>query len=512
LFAFKIRKFSFLAQSELTCEELRLTSIRVAQNLTKLGIVADDVIGLICSNSNIVTSLLHGCILIGAPINPLDVSFNKNDIRHLFSQTKPKLVICDAKVYEIVKLALNGLENTAKIFITNGEIPDVPKVDELLMPTGTEDDFVAPKFSQPADEKIVAILCSSGTTGSPKGVLTTHAGCLKAINGFKYSPPSVSLNFSPIFWGSGFFPQIFASFAVNDRKIMTNRGFSVEFLDELIERHQVSSVMFPPSQLAMTLRSEIRNSWASLRGVYCAGSIVTLSLRKQFKARFPNIKLGIFYGMTEVSVAVTKPQEDVTESLSVGSMIFSNNIVKIVNENEENLGVGEAGEIRVKPQMKFHGYINNPEATVNAIDSDGFIKTGDIGFFDEKNALHVVDRLKEVMRYKGYNSTPSEIESVIEELEGVEIVSVFGIYDPVATDLPTAVVVKLENYENILTEQKIIDHVASKLSEHKRLHGGVFFMTRDELPMTPSGKIQKRFLKEIVMKKLVVESTYWPTS
>lgn len=96
------------------------------------------------------------------------------------------------------------------------------------------------------------------------------------------------------------------------------------------------------------------------------------------------------------------------------------------------------------------------------------------------------------MKYCGYQVNPSEIENVIESIEGVELVSVVGIPDPVATNLPAAVVVKRSEYEE-LSEETIIDYVAARLPEYKQLHGGVHFI--DELPMTPSGKIQKRFVK-----------------
>lgn len=152
---------------ELTCGELRVSSVRVAQNLTKLGIKADDVVGVICSHSELLSFLLTGCILIGAPVNPLDSSFSVSVIKHLFSQTRPKLVVCDNEMLERVEEALKELKNDAKVIVIDHEgVADT--FHKLLTPTGTEDDFVAPKFKQNAEDKIAGILCSSGTTGPPK--------------------------------------------------------------------------------------------------------------------------------------------------------------------------------------------------------------------------------------------------------------------------------------------------------------------------------------------------------
>lgn len=154
-------------RTELLCKDLKLSSIRVAQNLQKFGVTADDVVGFNCKNSHKVNALVYGCVLIGAPLNPLHVSFTKDGIKQMFGQTKPKIVICDAEVYKVTKEALTELENDAKIFTVLKKIHGVSFVDELLAETGSEDDFVPPKFDVPADKKLIGILCSSGTTGTP---------------------------------------------------------------------------------------------------------------------------------------------------------------------------------------------------------------------------------------------------------------------------------------------------------------------------------------------------------
>lgn len=126
----------------MTCEETRLASIRVAQNLTKLGFKRGDIFGFICRNGLNLPSTLYGSILIGAPINPLDAGFKKDDIKHMFKQTKPKLVFCDADVFETAKRALNELDNDAMFITLRNKIDGVSFVEELFAPTGSEDSFV----------------------------------------------------------------------------------------------------------------------------------------------------------------------------------------------------------------------------------------------------------------------------------------------------------------------------------------------------------------------------------
>jgi 4-coumarate--CoA ligase len=128
-------------ESSMTCEETRIASIRVAQNLTTIGIGKGDVIGVMCSNSTKLPAVIYGCLLIGAPINPLDVGFKKDDITHMFQQTQPKLVFCDANVYETVKISLDEMNNNATIVTLRESITGVKFVNELICETGSEELF-----------------------------------------------------------------------------------------------------------------------------------------------------------------------------------------------------------------------------------------------------------------------------------------------------------------------------------------------------------------------------------
>lgn len=151
---------------ELTCDELRVKSVRVAQNLNKLGFKADDVVGIICRPSHDLSIALYGCIFIGAPVNPLDISFSKDDLKQMFSQTLPKLVVCDSDMVSKARKALCELNNDAPIFsITSDDEKETTNFSKLLMPTGEEDNFVSPKFEARADEKTFAIMFTSGSTG-----------------------------------------------------------------------------------------------------------------------------------------------------------------------------------------------------------------------------------------------------------------------------------------------------------------------------------------------------------
>lgn len=157
--------------TEWIAQNLKLSSIRVAQNLKKLGINSDDVVGIIARNSEQVYPVVVGCILKGAIINPLHGTFNAYAITKIWSQTNPKIVICDSDAYEAAKAALDEMNNDAKIFTLLSRIPGVSFIDDLLAPTQDENSFVSAKFNTTADKKPLGILCSSGTTGEPVSFL-----------------------------------------------------------------------------------------------------------------------------------------------------------------------------------------------------------------------------------------------------------------------------------------------------------------------------------------------------
>lgn len=338
----------------MTRKEARELTINIARNLMKLNIKSNDVIGMICRNSKYLPVLMYGCIIVGAPINPLDKSYDSRDIKHIFKQTKPSLVFCDAEIYQTTKVILDELENDAKVFTLREKITEVPHITELLKPTEEENIFIPPKFDEPADRKLLAIICTSGSTGRPKGTIKTHCNFLNFSKMAMMPTPYKSLNFTPIYWTTGFLAALYVPFRPTECKVQTIELFSPELLKELVEKYRVTTVFLSSHHLHVFLESPLSDTidFSSVKIVSSGGGIISGQLRQKLREKFPKISLVSGYAMTEISVSVLTPGQVYKNEASTGSLM-ANAIVKIVDDDGNKLGVGEQCEVLVKALFPF---------------------------------------------------------------------------------------------------------------------------------------------------------------
>lgn len=339
--------------AELSCDELRINAIRVSQNLAKLGIKDGDVIGFDCSNSEHICALVTGCVFLGAVANPMALEHSKDDIVHMWSMTEPKFVFCDAEVYGKVTTALDELENDAIVCTLLERRAGALFLDDILAPTGHEDDYQPIKCDKP-NEKLLALLGSSGTTGPCKAVSLTQFTPLQFVD-VLYSDGSKDarmIHFGAIFWAVPYWVFVMISLT-NMTRIVTRRPLSTENVLEIVEKFKVELLFLPPSNLKAILTSPLTNSadLSSLKFVSSVGSITHPELRDAFKATFPNKRLYTPYGTTEIVIAWTR-YNDVNDGCKVGR-VKPNGQIKIVDDDGVALNIGEHGEICVKSLYPF---------------------------------------------------------------------------------------------------------------------------------------------------------------
>ncbi|XP_053699079.1 uncharacterized protein LOC128746054 [Sabethes cyaneus] len=494
----KVAQVSVDTGVSVTCGEMRLRTIRAVQNLTALGFPRKgDFVCFATRNRENLAPLVYACFLIGAPVHCLDPDFTVSDIAYMLRISKPIMVVADEDNVQTIKQACAQAEISPKHVVLdkvteNGDISSL----ELIKETGQEQLFY-PAYLGNSEELIAAVVCSSGTTGMPKGISISHANFISQyVFLSNISHIKDSFNFSSLYWLSGFSTLMTGVFN-NFTRYITTRRFSTEAFFEIIAKYQIASAFAPPAQLAMILQSPNldKADLTSIRNMQSGGGFVSTKLRKAIERWLPSGKVSVGYGSSEVGF-IAAEMFGSTRDGSVGRLA-PNVEVKLLDDEDNRVGINERGVLWARYAIKTLGYLNNPTATEQLISPDGWVCTGDIAYFDNDGFLFIVDRKKEIIKYKNYQISPAEIEAVIEEIPEVLHACVVGLVDEeMHVDLPTAVIALRDG--SVLDSQCVIDLVAEKLSDYKQLRGGVFFI--DQMPMTVSGKLNRYVIRKIAQE------------
>jgi len=264
---------------------------------------------------------------------------------------------------------------------------------------------------------------------------------------------------------------------------------------KLIQDHKLTSLnAVPPLVLALVKHPVVaKYDLSSVESLGVGAAPLGATLQAEAQAKFPNMKISQGYGMTELPTAVVASNGNSIKSGSVGKLI-PNVEAKVVSITDGRLlGHNEDGELWFRCPNMMTGYLDNKEATIDTIDKDGFLHTGDVGHFDEEGYLFIVDRVKELIKYKGFQVAPADLEAILLGHFAVSDAAVVGTPDDGAEgERATAFVVLNPDYQNT-TPQDIIHYVSSKVAPYKRLHGGVIFT--EYIPKTPTGKILRQELR-----------------
>lgn len=485
----------------LTCKELRDRSVRLAENLVKKGYKFGDMIATISRNNHDVSAVIFGCNIIGAPINCLDPSFTVEELANLLNITRPKLVFCETFNLANVKTALEKVGVRAEIILVGDTLEGHEHVNSLFTKIdGLIEDHYTPLIIQNPEKHPSVILCSSGTTGQSKGVCLSHSHVIaQCSENWGATQDDSLLCFSSLYWVSGMMSLVYGTMSGMTR-IITTETFCAKTLCNIIEKYKVTSLIMPPSQVSQLLSYEAidRIDFSSIRYFLSGGSYVSDNLRKRMqkylKPGYGNVIVG--YGLTEIGGLATMTHP-VNKLGSVGTLV-QHMRAKVIDEiTGENLGYKEPGEIHFKYDFTFIGYYGDEKKTREALDADGWVRSGDIGYFDKDNHLIILDRMKDIIKYRGFQISPSDIESALQQATGILSLCVVGIEDVEhGTDLPAVLIQKSKSIA--MTPEDVIKVAEDVLPDYKRLRGGCYFV--DSLPMTPSGKIQRRVAKEIANK------------
>ncbi|MCA1604988.1 MAG: AMP-binding protein, partial [Acidobacteria bacterium] len=334
---------------------------------------------------------------------------------------------------------------------------------------------------------------SSGTTGLPKGVELTHRNFVANIHQVDPVLPidedQVLLAVLPFFHCYGQQVIMNTGLARGATIVSLPRFDLEEFLQTAQDRKVTRLYLVPPIILALAKHPIIDNyDLSSVEMILSGAAPLGRELQETVEKRL-DCRVTQGYGLTETGpVTNAVPLDWDPKSGSAGPLV-PNTAAKIVDVATGNeLGPNERGEICLRGPQIMKGYLSNPEATAHTIDEDGFLHTGDIGYIDDDGYFYIVDRLKELIKYKGFQVPPAELEALLLTHPGISDAAVIGVPDEAAGELPKAFVARGDEG---LTDSDIMDFVASKVAPHKKIRLVEFI---DEIPKAPSGKILRRVL------------------
>lgn len=475
----------------LTYAELADGVKRVASSLAKRGFKKGDVFAVYSPNTVEYAVVFQAVASLGGVITTVNPLYTSHELTHQLTDAGARFLITVLAFLDKVKEAAErvGLE---EIFVF-GEAEGATAYAELL-----KGDPSPPEVAIDPREDLVVLPYSSGTTGLPKGVMLTHYNLvanLEQIDGYQkatrrpLSEDDVLLGLLPFYHIYGMTVIMNYALLIGATVVVMPRFDLEQFLD-LIQKHRITYAnVVPPIVLALAKHPLVdKYDLSSLRGVMSGAAPLGGDTAAAVSKRL-GCEVTQGYGMTELSpVSHTNPDEpDTIDPSKVGPPI-PNTECRIVDAGTgENLGPGEPGELFVRGPQVMKGYLNNPDATTATLDEGGWLRTGDIAIADERGYFAVIDRVKELIKYKGYQVAPAELEAVLISHPKIVDVAVIGVADEEAGEVPKAFIVA----KGSLTEEEVTRFLEERVAPYKRVRA---FEWVEEIPKSSSGKILRRVL------------------
>ncbi len=472
----------------LTFAALETLARRLSAGLAQRGFAKGDVLAILSPNLPEYAIVLQGTALAGGITTPINPLYTPREIRHQLNDSGARLLVTVPPFAERAREAIEGTGVDEIIVI--GEVPGTTPLEALL---ATEAPEPHPKIDPATD--LFALPYSSGTTGLPKGVMVSHGNVCANMRQSEpvepVSPDDVLLGVLPFFHIYGF-TVIMTYSLYRGASIVTMPRFDLEQFLQAIEEHKVTRIhVVPPILLALAKHPLIDNyDLSSLRMLVSAAAPLDPELGRAVQQRIGClVKQG--FGMTESGPVVSvNPDDPERIRLETCGLIVPNTEARIVDPaTGADLGPGERGELVLRGPQMMLGYLNNPAATARTLTEDGWMHTGDLAMIDEDGYLSIVDRLKELIKYKAFQVAPAELEGVLLSHPAVADAAVIPLPDPEAGEIPKAFVVRRGD----VTEDELMGYVAERVASYKKVRAIEFV---DAIPKSASGKILRRVLRE----------------
>jgi acyl-CoA synthetase (AMP-forming)/AMP-acid ligase II len=464
---------------------------RAAAGLAARGFNAGDVLALHAPNLPEYPVAALAVAARGGAVTTANPLYTADELARQLSDSGARLLVTVPPFLETARAAARsaGVDDVLVL----GTAPGATSFASLLESDG------AGLPSSPVDpDSVVALLYSSGTTGLPKGVELTHRAVITNIMQVQQTlaldEKDTVMAVAPFFHTLGFTILLCQPLAHGSTVVSLPR-FELEGFLHAIQTHRATaSIVVPPIALALARHPAVKEyDLSSLRFLGCGAAPLSAELEQECADRLGCV-VQQGYGMTEATagIAISSMVEPHRNRRGQAGVLLPGMEARVVDpDTGADRGSGGTGELWIRGPQLMRGYRNQPEATAATIDADGWLHTGDIGRVDAEGRLFVTDRLKELIKYKGFQVAPAELEGLIETHAAVADVAVVGAPDGEAGEIPAAFIVAREE----ISEAELMAWVAERVAPHKRIRR---VERVDAIPRSPSGKILRRQLRALL--------------
>jgi len=517
-------KLAFLYPRELNFKEFKKKVDIFATALKNLGVKKGDRVALYAPNSIEWEISFFGLEKAGAIFVPMNPMFMESEVEYEANDSGVEIIIINQPLYPIVAKVKENTNIKDIIVIESDHSSDTPKgtISWTKLMENTEPD--PPEYNFNPKEDLAALLYTSGTTGLPKGTMLTHYNMVSNIIQFvpvlELSELDVTMTVLPLYHIYSLNVLMNTAIWLGAAQVITPR-FEIEEFCELIEKFEVTySLCVPPIFLSVVRYLEdpdVREyDWSNLKLFNNGVAPIPMELLERFyklakeKCKAKDVTVQHGWGLTEASPVVATNPMSRPKMESQGTLI-ADTYHKIIDlETRKELPErGQVGELVIKGPQVMKGYWMKPEATEQAFWTDPktgekWLKTGDMAYIDDEEYEHLVDRLKEMIKYKGWAIAPAELEDLLFKHPKVFDAAVIGKPSKELDigQIPKAFIILKPEFKGQVTEQEIIDWVAERISAYKKIREVEFL---DEIPKSASGKILRRELVDLEKERLGIK-------
>ncbi|XP_052742116.1 uncharacterized protein LOC112048455 [Bicyclus anynana] len=480
----------------------RMSAIFAASLRTKLKLRNDDKVAIILPNVPEYPCVAFGVLEAGCIASMMNPAYTADELKVQLELIECKAIVTSKLSYPNIAKALNELKsNIPVILIDNDSLPE----GTIKFAEFAEDwaiDTSCLKEVKRTKNDVAILPFSSGTTGFPKGVVLTHKS-VNSMNKMIFDPKIIAVEEAsathqsvlpavlPFFHIFGF-NLLMVNLMGRGAKLVTMPVFKPELFLEVLVKYRANHLyIVPPIAVFLGKHPAVTpKHFESVLDIVCGAAPVSKSDAAAILDKKKELIFRQGYGLTETNGGVSVGHNKDTNHASVGH-IFNGTELKIADLNTQKaLGPDEEGEIWFRGPNIMREYYKNEAATKEVLTEDGWYKTGDIGKYDKDSYLYVTDRLKELIKVKGFQVPPAELEMILRTHPKILDCAVLGIPDPISGEVPKAFIVPQPG-QNIKNEE-ILEYVNSKVVAFKKVKAVQFV---DAIPKNPSGKILRKDLK-----------------